>query len=135
MVIALIAHDKMKEQIIGFAKKYESILSEHTLIATGTTGKRIMENTGLSVRCFKSGPLGGDQEIGSRICNQKVDMVFFFRDPLTAQAHEPDINALIRLCDVYHVPLATNPQTGVMLIAAIVASQKEDNVDSSSKQN
>lgn len=119
MVLALIAHDKMKDAMIYFAKKYEYILREHTILATGTTGKKIMENTGLAVRCFKSGPLGGDQEIGSRIANGKVDAVFFFRDPLTAQAHEPDISALLRLCDVYHVPLATNPATGELLIKAI----------------
>ena len=119
MVLALIAHDKMKDAMIYFAKKYEYILREHTILATGTTGKKIMENTGLTVRCFKSGPLGGDQEIGSRIANGKVNAVFFFRDPLTAQAHEPDISALLRLCDVYHVPLATNPATGELLIKAI----------------
>ena len=119
MVIALIAHDKMKDAIIFFAKKYEYILREHTLLATGTTGKKIMENTGLTVKCFKSGPLGGDQEIGSLIANGKVDVVFFLRDPLTAQAHEPDISALLRLCDVYHVPLATNPATIELLIQAV----------------
>jgi methylglyoxal synthase len=119
MVLALIAHDKMKDAMIYFAKKYEYILREHTILATGTTGKKIMENTGLTVRCFKSGPLGRDQEIGSRIANGKVNAVFFFRDPLTAQAHEPDISALLRLCDVYHVPLATNPATGDLLIKAI----------------
>ena len=119
MKIALIAHDKMTDAIIFFAKKYEYILREHTLLATGTTGKKIMENTGLTVRCFKSGPLGGDQEIGSLIANGKVDVVFFLRDPLTAQAHEPDISALLRLCDVYHVPLATNPATSELLIQAV----------------
>lgn len=126
MVIALIAHDKMKDAIIHFSKKHQSILCEHTLLATGTTGKRIMESTGLMVRCFKSGPLGGDQEIGSRIANHKVDAVFFFRDPLTAQAHEPDINALLRLCDVYHVPLATNPATAELLIEAIKTGFKKN---------
>ena len=75
-----------------------------------------MENTGLTVRCFKSGPLGGDQEIGSRIANGKVNAVFFFRDPLTAQAHEPDISALLRLCDVYEIPLATNKSTAALII-------------------
>lgn len=119
MVIALIAHDKMKEAMISFAKRHEVTLSQHTLYATGTTGQRIMENTGLTVRCFKSGPLGGDQEIGSRIANHKVDIVFFFRDPLTAQAHEPDVSALLRLSDVYHVPLATNPKTADLLMMAI----------------
>ena len=92
----------------GLPKTREDYLSNHTLYATGTTGKRIMENTKLKVNLKKSGPLGGDQEIGSMIANGKLDLVFFFRDPLTAQPHEPDVSALLRLCDVYDVPLATN---------------------------
>lgn len=108
MRIALIAHDKKKELMIQFAKDHEDYLSNHTLYATGTTGKRIMENSKLKVNLKKSGPLGGDQEIGSMIANGKLDLVFFFRDPLTAQPHEPDVSALLRLCDVYDVPLATN---------------------------
>jgi len=116
MRIALIAHDKKKQDIIEFAKTNEPYLAEHILCATGTTGKMIMENTNLDIRCFKSGPLGGDQEIGARVANGKLDMVIFFRDPLTSQPHEPDISALLRLCDVYEIPLATNKNTATMLI-------------------
>lgn len=108
MRIALIAHDKKKAEMILFAKSHEDYLKQHQLYATGTTGTRIMEHTGLRVNLKKSGPLGGDQEIGSMIANGKLDLVIFFRDPLTAQPHEPDVSALLRLCDVYNIPLATN---------------------------
>lgn len=111
MKIALIAHDKKKDLIIEFSKLHEAYLKTHQLYATGTTGKKIMEHTNLSVNLKKSGPLGGDQEIGSMIANGKIDMVIFFRDPLTAQPHEPDVSALLRLCDVYNIPLATNPKS------------------------
>lgn len=108
MKIALIAHDKKKEDMIRFTIAYEHVLKEHELFATGTTGKLIKEATKLSVHIFKSGPLGGDQQIGALIADNEMDMVIFFRDPLTAQPHEPDITALMRLCDVYQIPLATN---------------------------
>lgn len=116
MIIALIAHDKKKDQMIRFARDNEVFLSEHILYATGTTGKMIMENTKLKITLCKSGPLGGDQEIGSLVANGKIDVVIFFRDPLTAQPHEPDVNALLRLCDVYEIPLATNISTATMII-------------------
>ena len=119
MNIALIAHDKKKDDMIRFATAYKLILEQHTLFATGTTGLKIMEATGMSVHRFQSGPLGGDQEIGAMIANNKMDMVIFFRDPLTAQPHEPDVTALIRLCDVYAVPLATNMGTGEVLIKGL----------------
>lgn len=119
MNIALIAHDKKKDDMVRFATAYKVILEEHKLHATGTTGLKIMEATGLSVHRFQSGPLGGDQEIGALIANNKMDMVIFFRDPLTAQPHEPDVTALIRLCDVYAVPLATNMGTGEVLIRGL----------------
>ena len=119
MNIALIAHDKKKDDMIGFATAYKLILEQHTLFATGTTGLKIMEATGMTVHRFQSGPLGGDQEIGALIANNKMDMVIFFRDPLTAQPHEPDVTALIRLCDVYEVPLATNMGTGEVLIKGL----------------
>ncbi|MEI3596853.1 MULTISPECIES: methylglyoxal synthase [unclassified Oceanobacillus] len=108
MKIALIAHDKKKEDMIRFTIAYEHVLKEHELFATGTTGKLIKEATKLSIHRFKSGPLGGDQQIGALIADNEMDMVIFFRDPLTAQPHEPDITALMRLCDVYQIPLATN---------------------------
>ncbi|MGP7816044.1 methylglyoxal synthase [Niallia sp. 01092] len=119
MNIALIAHDKKKDDMVRFVTAYESIFSKHSLFATGTTGLKIKEATGLEVHRFHSGPLGGDQEIGAKIANNNMDMVFFFRDPLTAQPHEPDVTALIRLCDVYSVPLATNMGTGEVLIRGL----------------
>ncbi len=119
MRIALIAHDKMKPEMINFAMKYKAELEKHELFATGTTGHKIMEATGLDIRCFRSGPLGGDQEIGARIANGKIDIIFFFRDPLTAQPHEPDVSALLRLSDVYHIPLATNPSTAELIVHAL----------------
>lgn len=118
MKVALIAHDKKKEEMIEFAKKNENILKNMTLVATGTTGLRIMENTSLEVKRFKSGPLGGDQQIGALVSEHEIDMVIFLRDPLTAQPHEPDISALLRLCDVYKIPLATNIGTAELLLEA-----------------
>jgi methylglyoxal synthase len=114
--IAFIAHDKKKNDMVNFAMAYESIFFRHQLYSTGTTGTRIMEKTNLQIHRFNSGPLGGDQEIGSLIAKNEMDVVFFFRDPLTSQPHEPDISALIRLCDVYSIPLATNMGTAEVLI-------------------
>lgn len=119
MNIALIAHDQKKQEMIDFAIAYERILQAHTLFATGTTGKLIMEHTGLTITRLMSGPLGGDQQIGALVAENKMDVVLFFRDPLTAQPHEPDIIALLRLCDVYKVPLATNIATAEVLIKSI----------------
>jgi len=117
--IALIAHDRKKDNLVQFAIAYQNILQEHTLYATGTTGQRVIEATGLEVTRFRSGPLGGDQQIGAMIANNDMDMVVFFRDPLTAQPHEPDVSALIRLCDVYQVPLATNMGTAEILLKGL----------------
>lgn len=119
MRIALVAHDKKKDQIVNFAMKYKDILGKHKLCATGTTGTKIIEKTGLEIEKFLSGPLGGDQQIGSRIACDKVDFVVFLRDPLTSQPHEPDILALIRLCDVHNIPVATNIVTAEILLNAI----------------
>lgn len=119
MNIALIAHDRKKNDIVRFALAYKEILAKHDLYATGTTGKKIQEATGLPVHRFQSGPLGGDQEIGAMIAKNEMDIVIFFRDPLTAQPHEPDISALMRLCDVYNVPLATNMGTAEVLIRGL----------------
>lgn len=116
MKIALISHNKKKKDIIEFARQYRAFLEQHDLFATGTTGRMIMEQTDLPIHVFKSGPLGGDQEIGAKVAGGEIDMVIFFRDPLTAQPHEPDINALLRLCDVYEIPLATNKNTAALLI-------------------
>ena len=119
MKIALIAHDKKKDDIVKFAEAYKYSLEKHDLYATGTTGKRISKSTGLPVHRFQSGPLGGDQQIGALVAENKMDVVIFFRDPLTAQPHEPDISALMRLCDVYSIPLATNMGTAELIIHAL----------------
>jgi len=117
--IALIAHDKKKEDMVNFCVAYKHILAKHKLCATGTTGKLIAEATGLPVHRFLSGPLGGDQQIGARVAYNKIDLVIFLRDPLTAQPHEPDINALLRLCDVHNIPLATNLATAEVMVKAL----------------
>ncbi|WP_312475795.1 methylglyoxal synthase [Neobacillus sp.] len=119
MNIALIAHDKKKNDLVQFVTAYQEIFKKHTLFATGTTGLRINEATGLTVTRFQSGPLGGDQQIGAKIAKNQMDAIFFFRDPLTAQPHEPDVTALVRLCDVYAVPLATNMGTAELLIRGL----------------
>ena len=121
MKIALIAHDKKKEQMIEFTKKYRDFLKNHDLVATGTTGRLIHENTGLNVKCMKSGPLGGDQQIGSLIAENLLDLVIVLRDPLTAQPHEPDVNALLRLCDVTETIVATNINTATFILDALVS--------------
>lgn len=108
MKVALIAHDMKKDNLVTFVKVNEELFKTFELISTGTTGIKIMENTNLKIQRVHSGPLGGDQEIGALIPNGNIDGIFFFRDPLTAQPHEPDVNALLRLCDVYDIPVATN---------------------------
>ena len=119
MKIALIAHDQKKVEMIEFVKKYENILAKHELYGTGTTGQKIMENTTLNVHRFLSGPYGGDQQIGALIATKNMDLVIFFRDPLTAQPHEPDVSALMRLCDVHNVPLASNVKAATYFMEAI----------------
>lgn len=119
MNIALIAHDEKKKDMVQFATAYQTILEKHDLFATGTTGKKISDSTGLKVHRFLSGPLGGDQQIGSKIAENEMDVILFFRDPLTAQPHEPDISALLRLCDVHQIPLATNLAGAEILIRAL----------------
>ncbi len=119
MNIALIAHDQKKELMVQFAIAYKFILQKHNLFATGTTGGLVADATGLQVHRFLSGPQGGDQQIGARIAYNEIDLVLFFRDPLTAQPHEPDVNALFRLCDVHNIPLATNVATAEVLIQGL----------------
>lgn len=105
--------------MVQFCIAYKGILAKHMLCATGTTGGLIMEATGLSVHRFLSGPQGGDQQIGARIAYNEIDLVLFFRDPLTAQPHEPDVSALLRLCDVHNIPLATNVATAEVLVRGL----------------
>lgn len=119
MRIALVAHDKEKPQMIALCVKYKKSLEANELYATGTTGKLVSQATGLVIKCMKSGPLGGDQQIGSMIADSDLDLVIFLRDPLTAQPHEPDVNALLRLCDVTSTPLATNIASAEIMLRAL----------------
>ena len=119
MKIALIAHDKKKNEIIELAKQYKDVLAGHELYATGTTGTLIMGETGLAIHRMKSGPLGGDQQIGAMLANGELHLIIFLRDPLTAQPHEPDVSALLRLGDVQSIPLATNKSSAVIMLEAI----------------
>ena len=116
MKIALIAHDKKKDEMIKLAIRYKDALANHELIATDTTGTLVMGETGLKIKRMKSGPLGGDQQIGSMIADGLLDLVVFLRDPLTAQPHEPDVSALLRLCDVQNIPLATNKKSAEIML-------------------
>ncbi|EKP95750.1 methylglyoxal synthase [Thermaerobacter subterraneus] len=117
MRVALIAHDKKKPDLLRFVQRYREVLARHQLVATGTTGRMVAEATGLPVHCYLSGPLGGDQQIGSEIAAGRIDVVFFLRDPLTAHPHEPDVSALLRLCDVHNLPIATNLGTAEAVMA------------------
>lgn len=119
MKIALIAHDKKKSDMINLAIKYKDTLAKHTLYATGTTGTLVMGETGLSINRMKSGPLGGDQQIGSMVAEGRLDLIVFLRDPLTSQPHEPDVSALLRLCDVQSIPLATNVKSAEIMLNAL----------------
>ena len=116
MTIALIAHDSKKELMVQFCTAYCRILSQHKLVATGTTGKMIAEATGLQVQRFLAGVQGGDQQIASRIACNEVDLLLFFRDPLTAKSDEPNDMNLLRLCDMHNIPVATNIATAEVLI-------------------
>ncbi len=118
-MIGLIAHDNMKPIIIEWVLKHVKKLKNYRLVATGTTGKKIEEATGLRVKKYKSGPLGGDQQIGALIAEGKLDVLFFFWDPLEPMPHDPDVKALLRLCSVYNVPVACNPATAEFIIAGL----------------
>ncbi|MBQ8427021.1 MAG: methylglyoxal synthase [Clostridia bacterium] len=117
--IALIAHDSKKNEIVDWSLKNKEILNKFELCGTGTTSKRISEATGLMVKGYLSGPLGGDQQIGALVAEGKIDFVVFFCDPLTAQPHDPDVKALLRIANVYNVPIATNVATADMVIASL----------------
>lgn len=119
MKIALIAHNQKKPDMIALCIRYKDVLEGHELYATGTTGKLVANATNLKITCMKSGPLGGDQQIGSMIADSDLDLIIFLRDPLTAQPHEPDVNALLRLCDVTNTPLATNLSSAEIMLSAL----------------
>jgi len=120
MKIAIIAHDGKKAEMVQFLNTHKEILlkNEIKLISTGTTGKKA-KKAGFSIKALKSGPLGGDAQIAALVAEDKIDMVLFFRDPLAKHPHEPDIFMLMRLCDVYDVPLATNPATAALLLKGL----------------
>lgn len=119
MNIALIAHDKKKELMVQFCIAYKGIFAKHNLSATGTTGGLIMEATDLNVHRFLSGAQGGDQQICARIAYNEIDLVLFFRDPTTAQSHEPDVMSMMKLCDMHNIPIATNVATAEVLIQGL----------------
>lgn len=119
MNIALIAHDTKKELMVQFCIAYCGVLSKHNLCATGTTGKMVAEATGLNVQCYLSGSQGGDQQIAARISCNEIDLLLFFRDPISLKPHEPNDMNLLRLCDVHNIPVATNIATAEALIHAL----------------
>jgi methylglyoxal synthase len=121
--IALIAHDNMKPKMIEWCKKNREILAKHILCGTGTTAKKVQEATGLYVEAYKSGPLGGDQQIGAQIVDGNIDIVIFFSDPLTAQPHDPDVKALLRIAQVYDIPIANNFSTAEFIIHSDMLSK------------
>lgn len=116
--IALIAHDNKKKDLIDWVRKHEETLKRHFLSGTGTTARLLSDKTNLPVKAYNSGPLGGDQQIGARIVEGRIDCVIFFWDPLEAQPHDPDVRALLRIAAVYDVPLATNRATADFLISS-----------------
>lgn len=117
--IALIAHDTKKELMVQFCIAYCGVLSKHNLCATGTTGKMVAEATGLNVQRYLSGSQGGDQQIAARISCNEIDLLLFFRDPISVKPHEPNDMNLLRLCDVHNIPVATNIATAEALIHAL----------------
>ena len=120
--IALIAHDSKKHEIINWCEEHKEILKHHFLCGTGTTARMITEATGLPVKGYNSGPLGGDQQIGAKIVEGRIDFVIFFSDPLTAQPHDPDVKALLRIAQVYDIPIANNRATADFLISSPLMS-------------
>ena len=118
MNIALIAHDRKKELMVQFCMAYCGILAKHNLCATGTTGKLVSEATGLKIERYLPGMQGGEEQISARVSYNEIDLVLFFRDPMSSQ-YEPDIHVLARLCDMHNIPIATNAATAEMLILGL----------------
>lgn len=116
-MLALIAHDQKKNAMVEFVLRHRDVFERMKLVATGSTGRLLEEKVGLDIDCVAHGPDGGDLMIGSRVAQGQIQAVIFFRDPLTAQPHEPDVSALMRVCDVHRIPLATNPGTAEAIAA------------------
>jgi len=123
--IALIAHDKKKDDMITLAGEYRGFLAGCTLVATGTTGARLINELGLAVERMHSGPFGGDLQIGARLVTGDIDCVIFLRDPMTPQPHEPDINALVRACDVHDIACATNVSTARLVLDQLMLTKEK----------
>ncbi len=121
--IALIAHDGKKDVLCKLVSKHLNIFSKHLLYGTGTTGQIIRERTGLKVNCCLSGPLGGDQQIGAMIVEERLDMLFFLWDPLTAQPHDPDVKALLRIAALYEIPIACNIASAEFLVSSLMMGE------------
>lgn len=117
--IALIAHDRKKPEMLDLAERHRETLEGRSIVATGTTGRMIHERTGLEIETVLSGPMGGDQQIGAEIARGHVALVIFLRDPLTPHPHEPDISAIMRVCDVHNIPLATNLASAELMLFAL----------------
>jgi methylglyoxal synthase len=126
-VLALIAHDQKKPAMVDFVRRYRPLFDSHPLVATGSTGRVLREEVGLDVECVAHGPDGGDLIIGGRVAEGKIRAVIFFRDPLTAQPHEPDVSALMRVCDVHNIPLATNLGTAEAIVDWLTDSMSSAN--------
>lgn len=124
--IALVAHDGKKKEIVEWAEKHKEVLKKHFLCGTGTTAKLIAEKTGLPVRAFNSGPLGGDQQIGARIVEGNIDFIIFLWDPLESQPHDPDVKALLRIAVVYDIPIANNLATADFLLESRLMEETYD---------
>ncbi len=124
--IALIAHDNKKAELIAWCEEHKEILKKHFLCGTGTTARMITDQTGLPVKGYNSGPLGGDQQIGAKIVEGKVDFVIFFSDPLTAQPHDPDVKALLRIAQVYDIPIANNRSSADFMIRSSLMDETYD---------
>jgi methylglyoxal synthase len=126
--IALIAHDGKKDDMVHFASNQRALLSQFQLIATGTTGARIAQATGLPVERMLSGPYGGDAQIATRVAEGRVAGVIFLVDPLYAHPHEPDIQGLLRICNVYNIPLATNAASAHLILQGLAVAQENQTV-------
>ncbi len=124
--IALIAHDAKKEELIRWCEDNKDILSQHELCGTGTTARMITDRTNLQVKGYNSGPLGGDQQIGAKIVEGRIDFVVFFSDPLTAAPHDPDVKALLRIAQVYDIPMANNKATADFMIQSKLMNETYD---------
>ena len=124
--IALIAHDSKKAEMIDWCRENREILSRHFLCGTGTTARMVTDATDLPVKGYNSGPLGGDQQIGAKIVEGRIDLVIFFSDPLTAQPHDPDVKALLRIAQVYDIPIANNRATADFLISSPLMNETYD---------